>query len=92
MGTCDVSLAPAGRAALEAYADPGVLEINLPVCHSWHDYASWMELLEQARREIQRSINPKLKMKYTPRLEFLRDESAIYVQKIHRLFREIEEK
>jgi uncharacterized protein (DUF2126 family) len=29
-------------------ADPGVLEINLPVCHSWTDYAGWMELLEQA--------------------------------------------
>ena len=29
-------------------ADPGVLEINLPVCHSWHEYAGWMELLEQA--------------------------------------------
>ena len=29
-------------------ADPGVLEINLPVCHSWQEYAGWMELLEQA--------------------------------------------
>ena len=29
-------------------ADPGVLEINLPVCHSWHDYASWIERLEVA--------------------------------------------
>ena len=29
-------------------ADPGVLEINLPVCHSWHDYAAWIERLEQA--------------------------------------------
>ena len=29
-------------------SDPGVLEVNLPVCHSWHDYAGWMELLEQA--------------------------------------------
>jgi uncharacterized protein (DUF2126 family) len=29
-------------------ADPGVLEINLPVCHSWRDYADWLALLEQA--------------------------------------------
>ena len=29
-------------------ADPGVLEVNLPVCHSWHDYARWIELLEEA--------------------------------------------
>ncbi|MEN9540442.1 MAG: hypothetical protein RLZZ459_533 [Cyanobacteriota bacterium] len=29
-------------------ADPGVLEINLPVCHSWHDYAAWIERLERA--------------------------------------------
>ena len=29
-------------------ADPGVLEVNLPVCHSWHEYARWIELLEEA--------------------------------------------
>jgi uncharacterized protein (DUF2126 family) len=29
-------------------ADPGVLEVNLPVCHTWHDYASWIQLLEEA--------------------------------------------
>jgi len=29
-------------------ADPGVLEINLPVCHSWQEYADWLELLEEA--------------------------------------------
>ena len=29
-------------------ADPGVLEINLPVCHSWKAYADWLALLEQA--------------------------------------------
>ena len=33
-------------------ADPGVLEINLPVCHSWSDYAGWMELLEQAGEAV----------------------------------------
>ena len=29
-------------------ADPGVLEVNLPVCHSWHEYAGWIERLEAA--------------------------------------------
>ena len=29
-------------------ADPGVLEVNLPVCHSWADYAGWMQALEEA--------------------------------------------
>jgi len=29
-------------------ADPGVLEINLPVCHSWQQYADWLRVLEQA--------------------------------------------
>ncbi len=29
-------------------ADPGVLEVNLPVCHTWHDYAGWIQLLEEA--------------------------------------------
>ena len=24
-------------------ADPGVLEINLPACSSWHEYAGWIE-------------------------------------------------
>lgn len=29
-------------------ADPGVLEVNLPVCRTWQEYADWIELLEQA--------------------------------------------
>jgi uncharacterized protein (DUF2126 family) len=29
-------------------ADPGVLEINLPVCHSWAEYRDWLLLLDQA--------------------------------------------
>jgi len=29
-------------------ADPGVLEVNLPVCHTWHDYAGWIQLLDEA--------------------------------------------
>jgi uncharacterized protein (DUF2126 family) len=29
-------------------ADPGVLEINLPVCRTWQDYAGWIEQLELA--------------------------------------------
>ena len=28
-------------------ADPGVLEINLPVCHGWADYHGWLMLLEE---------------------------------------------
>ena len=28
-------------------ADPGVLEINLPVCHGWADYHGWLQLLEE---------------------------------------------
>jgi len=27
--------------------DPGVLEINLPPCHTWSDYDRWMSLLEK---------------------------------------------
>ncbi len=29
-------------------ADPGVLEVNLPVCHSWQEYADWIAVLEEA--------------------------------------------
>jgi uncharacterized protein (DUF2126 family) len=29
-------------------ADPGVLEINLPPCATWHEYAHWMHALEDA--------------------------------------------
>jgi len=29
-------------------ADPGVLEINLPVCHSWAEYDGWLRCLERA--------------------------------------------
>ncbi len=29
-------------------ADPGVLEINLPVCHGWRDYDGWLRRLELA--------------------------------------------
>ncbi|MFM7266278.1 MAG: transglutaminase family protein, partial [Cyanobium sp.] len=29
-------------------ADPGVLEINLPVCHSWEEYDGWLHCLERA--------------------------------------------
>ncbi|MCP9784910.1 transglutaminase family protein [Cyanobium sp. N5-Cardenillas] len=28
-------------------ADPGVLEINLPVCHSWLEYHQWLQRLEE---------------------------------------------
>ncbi|MEY3757535.1 MAG: hypothetical protein RLZZ263_689, partial [Cyanobacteriota bacterium] len=33
-------------------ADPGVLEVNLPVCHSWADYAGWMQALEEAGEAV----------------------------------------
>ncbi|MEB3318431.1 MAG: transglutaminase family protein [Cyanobacteriota bacterium] len=33
-------------------ADPGVLEINLPVCHGWNDYALWLGRLETAAHEV----------------------------------------
>ncbi|HET7238806.1 MAG TPA: transglutaminase family protein, partial [Terrimicrobiaceae bacterium] len=26
-------------------ADPGVLEVNLPACSSWHEYAEWIEIV-----------------------------------------------
>jgi hypothetical protein len=29
-------------------ADPGVLEINLPVCHSWAEYDGWLRDFERA--------------------------------------------
>lgn len=31
-------------------ADPGVLEINLPPCPSWHDYHRWLEVLDRATK------------------------------------------
>jgi uncharacterized protein (DUF2126 family) len=33
-------------------ADPGVLEINLPVCHGWTDYAQWLSRMEAAAEEV----------------------------------------
>jgi uncharacterized protein (DUF2126 family) len=33
-------------------ADPGVLEINLPVCHGWSDYAQWLRRMESAAEEV----------------------------------------
>jgi len=33
-------------------ADPGVLEINLPVCLSWQQYADWLQVLEQAAATV----------------------------------------
>ena len=33
-------------------SDPGVLEINLPVCSTWADYATWLHRLEQAAAAV----------------------------------------
>ena len=33
-------------------ADPGVLEINLPVCHSWAEYDSWLRRIEAAGASV----------------------------------------
>ncbi len=29
-------------------ADPGVLEVNVPPCETWHDYHRWLVILEEA--------------------------------------------
>jgi len=41
-----------GWQVLGLTADPGVLEINLPVCHSWAAYRDWLTLLEAAAAEV----------------------------------------
>ncbi|MEB3243178.1 MAG: transglutaminase family protein [Cyanobacteriota bacterium] len=33
-------------------ADPGVLEINLPVCHGWSAYAEWLRHIEDAGAQV----------------------------------------
>jgi uncharacterized protein (DUF2126 family) len=33
-------------------ADPGVLEINLPICHGWADYDRWLRILEAAGASV----------------------------------------
>ena len=33
---------------LAVAADPGVLEINLPPCATWREYANWLDILERA--------------------------------------------
>lgn len=33
---------------LAAASDPGVLEVNLPPCLTWRDYAHWLDVLERA--------------------------------------------
>lgn len=33
-------------------ADPGVLEINLPPCETWHDYHRWLVTLQEAAEEV----------------------------------------
>lgn len=33
-------------------ADPGVLEVNLPVCHGWGEYRGWLRLLEEVGARV----------------------------------------
>ncbi len=33
---------------LAAASDPGVLEVNLPPCANWREYAEWLDVLERA--------------------------------------------
>ncbi|CAN5291075.1 hypothetical protein BH23VER1_BH23VER1_05350 [soil metagenome] len=33
-------------------SDPGVLEVNIPPCPKWHDYARWLELLAAAAGDV----------------------------------------
>jgi uncharacterized protein (DUF2126 family) len=44
--------AAAGWQVLGLTADPGVLEINLPVCASWSAYRDWLVLLEAAAADV----------------------------------------
>lgn len=32
-------------------ADPGVLEVNMPACDSWLEYAQWLEVLQECAEE-----------------------------------------
>ncbi|SBO42753.1 conserved protein of unknown function [Cyanobium sp. NIES-981] len=41
-----------GWEVLGLTADPGVLEVNLPVCDSWSDYRDWLLLLEEAAASV----------------------------------------
>ena len=41
-----------GWQVLGLTADPGVLEINLPVCHRWAEYRDWLTLLDAAAAEV----------------------------------------
>lgn len=41
-----------GWQVLGLTADPGVLEINLPVCHGWGEYHLWLQRLEQAGERV----------------------------------------
>ena len=58
-------------------ADPGVLEVNLPVCPNWDAYADWMRLLEEGGAAVglrswkQRQPAPELPKPGEPSLERL---------------------
>lgn len=38
--------------ALGLAADPGVLEVNIPACATWVEYAQWLEVLQECAEEI----------------------------------------
>jgi uncharacterized protein (DUF2126 family) len=37
---------------MAAASDPGVLEVNLPPCANWREYAEWLDVLEKATTSV----------------------------------------
>lgn len=37
---------------MAAASDPGVLEVNLPPCANWREYAEWLDVLERAATSV----------------------------------------
>lgn len=47
--TEDLEPDEAGRwSTIGLSADPGVLEVNLPACHTWHEYDRWLRVVTDA--------------------------------------------
>ena len=91
-GTCDVSRAPAGRAALEAYTDPAVLELSREAaCIEARGYRVWdraRETIELARRMGYRRLGLAFCISLAPETEAfarrLQDESFEVVSVLDR--------